>query len=85
MARHHSPVDGSLRNIAVMQSRDLCDENPLPPGPSVVACGGVVDYVQDAGLSQCFVESGKAASKIARNVIPNRDSSRQAYIIKWKK
>lgn len=74
MARPHSPVDGGLRNIAVMQSRALCYENPLPPGTSVVACGGVVDYVQDAGPSECFVESGKAASEIARNVIPNRDS-----------
>ena len=43
-----------------------------------------MDYVQDAGPSECFVESGKAASEVARNVIPNRDSPRHAYIIKWK-
>ena len=43
-----------------------------------------MDYVQDAGPSECFVESGKAASEVARNVIPNLDSPRQAYIIKWK-
>ena len=85
MARHRSPMDGGLRNIAVMQSRAPCYEKPLPPGTSVVACGGVVDYVQDAVPSECFVESGKAASEIARNVIPNRDSPRQAYIIKWKR
>ena len=85
MAGHHSSVDTCLRNVAVMQSRGLCYENSLPPGTSVVACGGVVDYVQDAGPSECFVESGKAASEIARNVIPNRDNPRQAYIIKWKR
>lgn len=67
--------------MTVIQSCALCYENPSPPGTSVVACGGVVDYVQDASPSECFVESGKAASEIARNVIPNRDNPRQAYII----
>ncbi len=69
MVRHHSPVDGCLRNIVIMQSGFLCYGNQLPPVTSIVACGGVVDYVQDAGRRECFVESGKAASAIARNVI----------------
>ena len=67
MARHHSSADACLRNTVMMQ----CYRNQLPPVTSIVACGGVVDYVQDAGRSECFVESGRAASAIARNVIQN--------------
>ena len=52
----------------------LCYGNQLPPITNIVACGGVVDYVQDAGRNECFVESGKAASEIARNVIQDRES-----------
>ena len=42
---------------------------PIATCHSIVACGGFVDYVQDAGRRECFVESGKPASEIARNVI----------------
>ena len=33
-----------------------------------------MDYVQDAGRSECVVESGKAAVETAMNVIQKRES-----------